>query len=106
MSTVASLLAGAAGGMVLGVVGFGWARKRRRSSGDLGSLPAETRHVVDLIRRVHDADAVCVTAQDGDPVFSRAALPPPPELIERTVMLASLALAECREHVVKEDNVI
>ena len=106
MSTVASLLAGAAGGMVLGVVGFGWARKRRRSSGDLGSLPAETRHVVDLIRRVHDADAVCVTAQDGDPVFARAAPPPPPELIERTVMLASLALAECREHVVKEDNVI
>ncbi len=106
MSAIAAVLAAAAGGMVLGVAGFGWARKRRRSPGDLGCLPAETRHVIDLIRRAHDADAVCVTAQDGDPVFSRAAPPPPPELIERTVMLASLALAECREHVVKEDNVI
>jgi diguanylate cyclase (GGDEF)-like protein len=106
MSAIASLLAAAAGGMVLGAVVFGWARKHRRSHGDLGSLPAETRHLVDLIRRAHDADAVCVTAQDGDAVLSRAASPPPPELIERTVMLASLSLAERCEHVVKEGNVI
>jgi diguanylate cyclase (GGDEF)-like protein len=106
MSTIVTLLAGIAGGMVLAVMGVPHLRKRLGSGRDLGTLPADIRHVLDLIRRAHGAHAACVMEQDDDPVWSKSTPAPPPRLIERTVMLASLALAERREHVVKEDNVI
>jgi diguanylate cyclase (GGDEF)-like protein len=106
MSTIVTLLAGIAGGMVLAVMGIPHLRKRLRSGRDLATLPADMRHVLDLIRRAHGAHAACVMEQDDDPVWSKSTPAPPPRLIERTVMLASLALAERREHVVKEDGVI
>ncbi len=106
MGTITTLLAVAIGGMVLGAAGFAWVRQRRRPFGGLESLPADIQHLVELIRRAHGAQAACVVAQDGDPVWSRSNPPPPPRLVERTVMLASLALAECREHIITEDGVI
>ncbi len=106
MSTIAALLAVAAGGMVLGAAGFAWVQQRRRPFGGLESLPTDTQHLVELIRRAHGAQAACVVAQDGDPVWSKSNPPPPPRLVERTVMLASLALAESREHIITEDGVI
>ena len=106
MSTIATLLAVAAGGMVLGVLGFAWVQKRRRRVRGPESLPADTQHLIELIRRAHGAQAACVVAPDGDPVWSKSVPPPPARLVERTVMLASLALAECREHIITEDGVI
>ncbi len=106
MSTIATLLAVAAGGMVLGAAGFAWVRHRRRPFEGLESLPADIQHLVELIRRAHGAQAACVVAQDGDPVWSKSNPPPPPRLVQRTVMLASLVLAECREHIITKDGVI
>jgi diguanylate cyclase (GGDEF)-like protein len=105
MSTIAVLLAGIAGGMVLSTLGFAWLQRRRRSA-ELESVPGDIHHVIDLMRRAHGADAVCVTAHDGEPLWAKSAPEPPPRLTERTLMLASLALAERREHVVAEDSVV
>ncbi len=62
MSTIATLLAVAAGGMVLGAAGFAWVRHRRQPFGGLESLPADIQHLVELIRRAHGAQAACVVA--------------------------------------------
>lgn len=104
MSTIAVLLAGFAGGMVLGALGLAWLQRRRRSA-DLASIPG-IQHVTELVRRAHGADAVCVTGHHGEPLWSKNVPEPPPRLTERTLMLASLALTEQREHVVTEDSVI
>ena len=86
MSTIATLLAVAAGGMVLGVLGFAWVQKRRRRVRGPESLPADTQHLIELIRRAHGAQAACVVAPDGDPVWSKSVPPPPARLVERTVI--------------------
>ena len=106
MGTIVILLAGAAGGMVLGVVGFAWLSQRTRTSANPQSLPADAPYVVELLRRVHAAAAACVVIPGIDPVWAKAAPSPPDSLLERTSTIALLALGDGEEHIVKEQGLI
>ncbi len=106
MGTIAILLAGVAGGMVLGAVGFAVVRYRRLVTSEAESLPANVHHVVDLLRRVHGASAACVVVQNTEPVWSRAFPPPAAAMLERAKIYATLALGDGREHIGKEQNLV
>lgn len=105
MGTIAILLAGVAGGMVLGAAGFAVARHRRLVT-DTESLPANVHHVVDLLRRVHGASAACVVVQNAEPVWSRGFPPPARSVLERAEIYATLALGDGREHIGREQNLV
>ncbi len=106
MGTIAILLAGVAGGMVLGAVGFAVVRSRRLVTKDVGSLPANVHHVVDLLRRVHGAAAACVVVQNAEPVWSQGFPRPPSSTLERAQIYATLALGDGRQHIGREQHVV
>ena len=95
MSTIAVLLAGSAGGMVLGALGYAWVRKRRIRP---EALPADVHHVLELLRRVHRAAAACVVTQKGDPVWSKVEPGPPFQALEDAADAARQALRDNGEH--------
>jgi len=95
MGTIVVLLAGSAGGMVLGALGYAWVRKRRIR---LEVLPADVHHVLELLRRVHRAAAACGVTQTGDPVWSKVEPGPPFQALEDTAESARQALQDSGEH--------
>jgi diguanylate cyclase (GGDEF)-like protein len=93
-------------GLVLGAGAVAWwARHRLRQLGP-ELLPADTAHVIDLLRRAHGATAACLVLPEGEPLVSVGDPRPSNSLIERAVASANLALGDSREHVMREGNVI
>ena len=101
MGSIAVLLLGSAGGMVLGALGYAWVRKRRIRP---EALPADVHHVLELLRRVHRAAATCAVTPNGDSVWSKVEPGPPFQALDEAVATARLALSDHREHVLQEKN--
>ncbi len=93
-------------GVVLGAGAVAWWSRRRLRQLGPELLPADTAHVIDLLRRAHNATAACLVLPEGEPLVSLADPRPPESLIERAVASANLALGDGREHVMREGNVI
>lgn len=91
-------------GLVLGVALHRW--RRRRSLDRFGPelLPTDVPHVIDLLRRAHRGWAVCFLAGEADPICSIGDPRPPQSVIDRAQSLARLAMADGREHVVREGH--
>jgi len=99
-------LLGVALGLLLGAIAHAWWRRRRMGGVGPELMPADVPHVVDLLRRAHRAAAACLVVPDGDPVLSVGEPAPPDTLVDRAVATARLSLADGREHVLREGNVI
>ncbi len=103
-----TLIIGLLLGAVVGMGAAGGLRRRRRTS---GSRPVQTplasvEHVLDLIRRAHQASAVCLCGRGAEPVVVSGSSPSEPEVAERAMSLAKLAMGDGREHVIRGDETI
>lgn len=93
-------------GLLLGGVISGWLNRRRMALAGPELLPADVPHVVDLLRRAHDAWAVCFVAGDISPIWSVSEPRAPTSLLDRTEAVARLAMGDSRDHVVREGHAI
>ncbi len=100
------LVLGLVAGATLGATAYWWWQWHRIRKVGPEVLPADVPHVVDLLRRAHQAVAACLVIPDSSPVISLGHPRPPETLIDRAVATANLALADSREHVLREGNVI
>lgn len=103
-----TLIIGLLLGAVIGVGAAGGLRRRRRTSGSrrVPTPLASVEHVLDLIRRAHHADAVCLCACDAEPVVVSGSSPLEPEVAERAMSLAKLAMGDGRRHVIRGDETV
>ena len=103
-----TLIIGLLLGGVIGVGVAGGLRRRRRTSGSrrVQTPLASVKHVLDLIRRAHHADAVCLCACDVEPVVASGSSPLEPEVAERAMSLAKLAMGDGRRHIIRGDETI
>lgn len=69
-------------------------------------FPADAYHVMDLLRRAHRATATCLVAEGGDPIWCIEDPTLPVSALERADAVARQALADGREHVVREMDVL
>lgn len=69
-------------------------------------LPTSTEHVMDLLRRAHQATAVCLVGWDIDPVIASAEPTAAPSTFDRPISLARLAMGDGRQHVAREPDTI
>lgn len=69
-------------------------------------MPADVPHVIDLLRRAHAAAAACLVAPDVEAITACEEPPPPVSLTQRLEAIARLAMADGREHVVREGQAI
>ena len=103
-----ALIIGLLLGAVIGAGAAGGLRRRRRTSGSrrVPTPLASVEHVLDLIRRAHHADAVCLCACDAEPVVEGGSSPLEPKVAERVTSLAKLAMGDGREHIIRGDETI
>lgn len=99
-------LVGLAAGAALGAGGLAWWRRRKEAAWGPDLLPADVYHMTDLLRRAHNAMAACVVAPEADPIWSKREPELSGSLLERTIAVARMALADGQEHVMRKDNVI
>ena len=97
---------GLVAGAVLGAAALAWFQRRSLRAAGAEVLPADTSHVIELLRRAHGASAACLVLPEGEPIVSVAEPRPPHTLIDRAIATARLALADGREHVLREGEVI
>ncbi len=103
-----TLIIGLLVGVVIGMGAAGGLRRRWLTSGSrrVRTPLASVEHVLDLIRRAHHADAVCLCARDAEPVVASGSSPLEPEVAERAMSLAKLAMDDGREHLIRGDETI
>ncbi len=103
-----TLIIGLLLGAVIGVGAAGGLRRRRRTSGSrrVQTPLSSVEHVLDLIRRAHHADAACLCAGDAEPVVMSGSSPLEPEVAERAMSLAELAMGDGRKHVIRGDETV
>lgn len=103
-----ALIIGLLLGAVIGMGAAGGLRRRWLTSGSRRRRTplASVEHVVDLIRRAHHADAVCLCARDAEPVVATGSSPLKPEVAELAMSLAKLAMDDGREHVIRDDETV
>jgi diguanylate cyclase (GGDEF)-like protein len=104
--TLLSFVVGLVLGLLLGAVVYAWWERRRMGGVGPELMPADVPHVVDLLRRAHQAAAACLVIPEGEPVLSLGEPVPPDTLVDRAIATARLSLADGREHVLREGNVI
>lgn len=78
-----------------------WSRRapgRRGAQGDL--LAVDFEHVLDLVRRVHGAQAACLITDDDVPTVATGDPKPPKDVIDRAVARAQAAMADGTDHLV------
>jgi diguanylate cyclase (GGDEF)-like protein len=102
LMVVAALLVGAG----IGVGASVWWQRRTVRHAPAEALPVDVPHLVDLLRRAYGASVACVTTGDEDPVAATDTPRPPDTQVERTISAARLALADAREHVLREGQVV
>lgn len=106
MTPLWTLVLAVVGGVALGVaVHELWHRARLRRSG-AETLPADVPHVVDLLRRAHDALGATIVLPGGETLMSADTPALPESLVDRAVAAARLALGDGRTHVLREGNII
>lgn len=93
-------------GAVAALVVKAWRDRRRRSVLGAEVIPPEVPHVIDLLRRAHQAGAACFLAPGADLVCSLGEPPPPATVLERMDAMARLAAADGREHVIREGQAV
>src|SRR6266853_1188036 len=95
------VIAGAAlGGGLLGVLVTRWRlRQSSQGSGDRDLVAVDFQHVVDLVRRVHGAQAACIITDDEIPTLSATNPRPAQDLIDRAVATARAAMEDGRDRV-------
>ncbi|MCZ6916510.1 MAG: GGDEF domain-containing protein, partial [Gemmatimonadetes bacterium] len=108
MMAALTLLVGLLGGAAIGVA---WSRRRpmrrhtppgsRRSSTARGPA-VSIDHVIELARRALQASAVCLVGRELDSVIARGEIGFDNAPIDRAVSLARLAMADGRQHVVRD----
>ena len=93
-----------AGGVVGGSIVY-WSQraKLRQMASEL--LPADTTHVLELLRRAHGGDVAVLTVSGVDPIVSLADIAPPPSVADRAKELAELARVDRRTRIVREGSV-
>ncbi len=103
-----TLIIGLLLGAVIGLGAAGGLRRRRRTNGPrrVQTPLASVEHVLDLIRRAHHADAACLCAGNVEPVVVSGSSSLEPEVAERAMSLAKLAMGDGREHVSRGDEII
>ncbi len=101
-----TLIIGLLLGAVSGVGAAGGLRRRASRSRRVQTPLASVEHVLDLIRRAHSAEAVCLCACDEEPVVASGSSPSEPEVAERAMSLAKLAMGDGRRHVIHGDETI
>lgn len=104
--TLWPFLAGLVLGLVFGALLHAWSQRRRLAVVGPELMPADVPHVVDLLRRAHRAAAACLVIPDAEPVLSLGDPTPSDTLVDRALATARLSLADGREHVLREGNVI
>ena len=87
------------GGVLVGALGTVlWLRRRgSRGGGDL--LAVDFQHVLDLLRRVHDAPAACIITDDQVPTVSSGDARPAREVLDRAMAAARQAMEDGRDHI-------
>lgn len=88
-------------GGVLGWV-FGRRQGRRRRSGG----PRQVQRTLDLIRRAHRSDFACIVDRKGVVVTAAGDQKSEPEVVERVITTAKLAMGDRKLHAVREDGLI
>jgi diguanylate cyclase (GGDEF)-like protein len=83
-----------------------WVRSHR-SRREARGTPADLHHTLDLLRRATEAEVACsVSEDDEDPVVATGNPRPSPELIDKTIATAKLALGDGRMHINRDDELI
>ena len=99
-------------GLAVGVMGGMYVRRseikraRPRRAADRRALPTSTEHMLDLLRRLHGANAVCLVGRDADPVIATGVPATAPKSLDRAISLAQLAMGDGREHVTREGECV
>ncbi len=101
-----TLIIGLLLGAVIGVGAAGGLRRRASRSRRVQTPLSSVDHVLDLIRRAHHADAVCLCSCDAEPVVASGSNPLEPEVAERAMSTANLAMGDGREHIISGDETI
>jgi diguanylate cyclase (GGDEF)-like protein len=91
-------LGGAAGWLVR------WRVEAKR--GGTPEVPADSQHVLDLLRRAHGAAFACLVRADGEPPLTAGALSGVGDLCERAAATARVALGDRRQHVIRDPHTI
>ncbi len=105
-----ALIVGLLVGVVVGVGLSGRPLLRRRSSKRRSpapqAAPSSVQHIIDLLRRAHGARATCLVGRSTEPVVSGSAESTEPQVLERMVELAKLAMGDGREHVTRDEMTV
>lgn len=105
MSALAAALAVGIG-VAAGAAAHAWWERRRLRRIGAPLWPPDAPHLMDLLRRAHGAALACLVVEESEPVVARGAVAPAESLAERTVATARLAMADGRDHVLREGGVI
>ena len=108
MTVWIALIVGLLVGVVVGVGLSGRPLRRRRSSGSRSpqATPSSVEHVIDLLRRANGAPAACLVGRSTEPVMSGRADSVEPQLLQRMMELAKLAMEDGREHVTRDEATV
>lgn len=99
--TVINLIIVLLAGGVLGWV-FGQRQGRRRRSGS----PRQVQRTLDLVRRAHRSDFACIVDRKGVVLTATGDQKSEPEVVERVIATAKLAMGDRKLHAVREDGLI
>lgn len=102
---ILGLLAGAIFGLWLGG-GRSLHRRPLRRPRRPQPPPSSVEHFLDLVRRAHHASMVCLCGRGTEPVVTKGSATVEPEIGERALSLARLALSDGREHVARGDHAV
>ena len=100
------------GGLLLGVILGVWLGSQPRGPHLLRrapkgpEMPSSAEHVLDLLRRVYGATAVCLVWGDAEPVVAGAPEHTRGEGRDRLISMARLAMGDGREHVERTGAVL
>src|SRR5579864_8144430 len=90
-------------GVLAGIGDTLWLTRQRAGRSGVDVVAVDFRHVLDLLRRVHGAVTACLIMEDETPAVSLGEPRPLPEVVERVVATARLAMGDGRYHLLQGD---
>ncbi len=103
-----ALIVGFLVGVAVGVGLSGRPRQRRRLMKPRFPqvAPSSVDHIIDLFRRAHGARATCLVGRSTEPVISASTASTEPQVLDRMMELAKLAMGDGREHVMRGEMTV